>query len=256
MEETLHITVIQFDISWGNPDQNLRQLSKLISTIEYTNVIVLPEMFSTGFSMKPELFNIEHQKKVIKWMQKIARTKQCAICGSIIFKENNFYYNRFVWFDETNQEIFYNKKYLFSLVGEEKIYQKDTIASPIINYKNWKILPQICYDLRFPESARNTQSKNYDLLVYVANWPECRSYAWNALLKARAIENLAYIIACNRVGDDENGVFHSGNSQIINFDGTVLTKSQEGEPQIIHASLNKEKLLQFRIEFPFLNDII
>ncbi len=254
MDETLHITVIQFDISWENPDQNLSQLSKLISTIKHTNVIVLPEMFSTGFSMKPELFDIEHQEKVIKWMQKIARTKQCAICGSIIFKENNFYYNRLVWIDETGQEIFYNKKHLFSLVGEEKIYQKDTITAPIIKYKNWKILPQICYDLRFPESARN--KLNYDLLIYVANWPKRRSYAWNTLLKARAIENLAYTIACNRVGNDGNGVFHSGDSQILNFDGTVLSKSQKEEPQIIHTSLNKEKLVQFRRQFPFLNDII
>ncbi|MFV0529961.1 MAG: nitrilase-related carbon-nitrogen hydrolase [Flavobacteriales bacterium] len=254
MEIFLNIAVIQFDIVWENPDQNLMLLSRFIATIDQTDVIVLPEMFSTGFSMKPQLFDTQHQKKVMQWMQNIIETKKCAVCGSIIFKEHNVYYNRFIWMDETGQTIFYDKVHLFSLVGEEKIYQKGINPEPIIHYKNWKILPQICYDLRFPESARN--KSNYDLLLYVSNWPEVRSYAWNTLLKARAIENLVYTIACNRVGKDRNGIFHSGDSQIISFDGIVLNKAQKGKTQMIQSSLSKENLLKFRKQFPFLEDIL
>ncbi|APD07974.1 hydrolase MtnU [Flavobacteriaceae bacterium UJ101] len=254
--ENLHVSSVQFDISWENPDQNLTYLSQFISTIEKTNVIVLPEMFSTGFSMTPQLFENHHQENIISWMQNIAHTKQCAVCGSIIFKEKDTYYNRFLWIDETGQKIYYNKTHLFSLAGEEKVYQKDTTVAPIIHYKEWKIYPQICYDLRFPESSRNIQTKNYDLLIYVANWPERRSYAWNTLLKARAIENLSYVIATNRVGNDINQVNHSGDSQILNFEGNILKLAEKNTIQIVQTLLSKTKLIQFREKFSFLEDQI
>lgn len=254
--ENLHVTSIQFDSIWEKPDQNLAFLSQFILNITKTDVIILPEMFSTGFSMMPQSFEKQHQEKIIDWMRVISLTKQCAICGSIIFKENNRYYNRFIWIDETGQEIYYNKSYLFSLVGEEKVYQTDSSFAPVIYYKNWRIYPQICYDLRFPESARNTKKKNYDLLIYVANWPDRRSYAWNTLLKARAVENLAYVVASNRIGNDVHGVYHSGNSQILNFEGKVIEQAEKGKTQLIQASLSKRELLQFREKFPFLEDQI
>lgn len=252
--ENLIVSSVQFDIIWENSSENLAQLSQLIATIDKTHVIVLPEMFSTGFSMNPYFFGTEHQEQVMLWMQKIAVTKQCAICGSIIFKEKDIYYNRFIWIDETGQKSYYNKTHLFSLAGEEKTYQKDTSPAPIIHYKGWRIYPQVCYDLRFPESARNTKEKSYDLLIYVANWPERRSYAWNSLLKARAIENVAYTVACNRVGNDVHSIYHSGDSQILNFEGLVLEIAKKGKVHINHSFLSKTQLLQFRRNFPFLKD--
>lgn len=252
MVSTLSVSLIQFDIYWESPDENLKQLSQLISTLNQTDVIVLPEMFSTGFSMNPQRFGTDHQEKVITWMQKVAQEKNCAICGSFIFKEKENYFNRFVWVDETNQMIHYNKTHLFSLAGEEKVYQRDINSAPIIQYKGWKLLPQICYDLRFPESSRN--QLNYDILLYVANWPEKRSSAWNALLKARAIENVAYVVGCNRVGFDNNKIYHVGDSQILSFDGTFLQKSGKDTTQILQDTLHKNHLISFREKFSFLSD--
>ncbi len=252
MQSSLSISVIQFDICWENPDKNLAQLSELLSTIEQTDIIILPEMFSTGFSMHPQRFDTEHQKKVLNWIQKWAQEKNCALCGSLIFKEQDAYFNRFVWIDETQQVLYYNKTHLFSLAGEENVYQQDRNPPPVILYKGWKLFPQICYDLRFPESGRNRL--DYDLLLYVANWPEKRSFAWNALLKARAIENVAYVAACNRVGFDGNDIHHIGDSQILSFDGTLLQKTEKGAVQILQATLSKNQLVSFREKFSFLKD--
>ncbi len=249
--ENLTVSVIQFDIKWENTDYNLEYLASLINNVKKIDLIILPEMFTTGFIMNPKKMDSDHQSKVITWMQNIAKSKNCAICGSIIFKEENHYFNRFIWTDDTNQLITYNKNHLFTLAGEEKFYSRDHTEAPIIDYKNWRILPQICYDLRFPETARNTPNRNYDLLIYVANWPDRRSYAWKTLLKARAIENISYVVGCNRIGYDGNDVYHSGDSQIISYDGSILNNTNKHS---INYDLNKAELINFREKYSFLKD--
>jgi predicted amidohydrolase len=221
-----------------------------MSEKETFDLFVLPEMFASGFSMHPKNVAETMVGETVSWMKSLALKKNCAICGSLVIEENNSYYNRFI-FVHPNQEIdFYNKRHLFSLVGEEKVYTKGT-SKVIINYKGWKICPQICYDLRFPTFSRNQE--NYDLLLYVANWPKDRIQAWNILLKARAIENLCYTIGVNRIGTDHNNHQYSGHSQVIDELGNIILAAEDNFGVYI-INLNKEKMLETRKKLNFLND--
>ncbi len=249
---TLSITILQTNLFWEDKGANLDLLTKKIGSIEaYTEVIVLPEMFSTGFSMQPEKFAENMDGPTVDWMRRMAVEKKAIITGSLIIKEEEKYYNRLIWMLPNGTLGYYDKRHLFAFAGEDQYYSagnKRLIAS----VKGWKINLQICYDLRFPVWARQ-QGEEYDVLLYVANWPEKRNHAWKTLLTARAIENQCISIGVNRVGLDGNNIAHSGDSLIIGPLGEVLYHCAY-EEDVFTITLQKEELTNARTQFPFWKD--
>jgi predicted amidohydrolase len=244
-------TLIQAPLVWENAAENLAYFQYKIATLtEETDLIVLPEMFATGFSMNPKNIAETMNGKSVSWMQKTAQTKNCAITGSLIIAENGHFYNRLLFVYPSGEIVFYDKKHLFSLAGEDKIYTAGN-NKLIIAYKNFKICLMICYDLRFPVFTRNTT--DYDLLIFVANWPDTRINAWDTLLKARAIENMCYTIGVNRIGTDNSKLNYIGHSQAIDYLGNYLIKPQTTEG-VFNCQLDKEKMLKVREKLGFLND--
>jgi omega-amidase len=252
----LKITLIQSDLFWENKEQNLKMFAEKIHAIDKSpDLIVLPEMFTTGFSMRPEIFGESITDNTTSWMKEQARKKNCSITGSFICEENKQYFNRLVWASPDGHITFYDKRHLFSMGEENKHYTAGN-SSLIIDLNGWKIKPLICYDLRFPVWSRNSNETNnsYDVLIYVANWPERRSQAWKSLLPARAIENQCYVVGLNRVGNDENNISHSGDSAVIDFMGSVISKIQPHEEATETITLKKQELNNFRRDFPVLLD--
>jgi omega-amidase len=250
----LSVSIIQSNLFWENADLNLKQFETKINLIsEETDVIVLPEMFTTGFTMNPTVFSETHKGKGFCWMQKMAASKKCAIVGSISVNENGLYYNRLYWVFPDGSFQFYNKRHLFSM-GKENEYYSSGKEKIIIEYKGWKICPLVCYDLRFPVYSRNTKNNTYDVLLYVANWPSIRVFPWMQLLIARAIENQCYVVGVNRVGEDGNKVLHSGNSLVVNYRGEIINNLKPNEEKTEIVILNKNILVEFRGAFPVLND--
>jgi omega-amidase len=247
--QALNFTVVQTELFWEDIDANLLHLSDKLNDIEGTDLVILPEMFTTGFSMRPEMFARKSTEKGIAWMQHMAFQKNAAVMGSIMHEQDGAYYNALVFVAPGQDPLFYFKRHLFS-PGEEPAHYTKGSERLLIQYKGWKICPLICYDLRFPVFSRNTD--NYDVLVYVANWPEKRNYAWQQLLRARAIENQCYVIACNRLGEDGNGVNHIGNSGIINYMGEEISFGQDDK--VFRFNLDKSSLLDYRKQFPVLED--
>lgn len=248
----LKIALIQTDIVWQNATQNrIRYSEKIYKIQEQVDVFILPEMFSTGFSMHPEGISETMQGETLTWMKKVAFEKKAAICGSIIIFEENKYYNRFLFVEPSGDVEVYDKRHLFSLAGEEKVYAQGN-EKLIIEYKDWKICPLVCYDLRFPVWSRNME--DYDVLFYVANWPKVRIAAWDALLKARAIENLCYVVGVNRVGVDENNYEYSGHSATYDCLGEKLTHSIPNHEGIEIIELQKQQISKTRNKLNFLND--
>lgn len=262
----LLVTLIQTHLHWEDKAANLQMLEEKISSIkEKTEVVILPEMFSTGFSMNTEQLAETMDGQTVQWMKKIAAANKIILTGSLIIKEQapstsesagrEVYYNRLVWMLPNGQYGIYDKRHLFAFAGEDKHYTagaKRLIAA----VKGWKINLQVCYDLRFPVWARQQsqpEGPEYDILLYVANWPERRSHAWKTLLQARAIENQCYVMGVNRVGNDGNGIYHSGDSMIIDPVGEVLYTKKE-EEDIYTISLDKEHLIGAREKLPFLKD--
>ncbi|MBA4196846.1 MAG: amidohydrolase [Chitinophaga sp.] len=255
---TLTFSLIQTNLFWENKQANLQMLEEKINAIkEKTEVVVLPEMFSTGFSMQPEKFAETMDGDTINWMKKVAANKKVIVTGSLIIKENDAFYNRLIWMLPNGQYGYYNKRHCFAYAEEDKHYTPGN-KRLIAQVKGWKINLQICYDLRFPVWARQQKADadneaEYDVLLYVANWPERRNTAWKTLLTARAIENQCYVIGVNRVGNDGNNIYHSGDSMVINPLGEVMY-SKAHEEDIFTIILNREDLLNIRSKFPFLND--
>ena len=248
----LKIALIQANLVWHNVKENRNQFSKKINAIkESVDVIVLPEMFTTGFSMQPKEVAESMQGETVKWMQKLASERNTAIAGSIIILENNNYFNRFLFVHPSGKIDSYDKRHLFTLAGEHEVYKQGDKKS-IIHYKGWKICPLICYDLRFPVWARNIE--NYDVLLYVANWPKPRINAWDILLKARAIENMCYTIGVNRVGADANNLEYSGHSVAFDFLGNEIAQILPSKEEVITFTINKETLLETRRKLNFLAD--
>ena len=252
-QENLNISLIQTHLHWQDVDANLNHFTDLISDIATTDLIVLPEMFTTGFTMQPELNAEEQGGNGLQWMQQIAKQKNCAITGSIAVKENNHYYNRlyFVFPDGTYQQ--YNKRHLFRMGNEHQHYTAGD-TKIIIDYLGWKICPLVCYDLRFPIWSRNTKQNTYDVLLYVANWPEARSFPWQQLLIARAIEIQSYVVGVNRVGLDGNNINHSGNSLVLSPKGETLLNFTANNTKCKNVSLNYFSLIEFRKQFPAMLD--
>lgn len=248
----LKVTIIQANLVWENALQNRSNFETKISTVsEKTDLIVLPEMFTTGFSMHPKFLAETMNGDSVNWMVHLANKNGVAICGSLIIEENRQFYNRFLFVTPNGKIHTYNKRHLFTLAGEQHQYTAGNELN-IIEYKGWKICPQVCYDLRFPVWSRNTQ--NYDLLIYVANWPKQRIKAWNTLLQARSIENMSYTIGVNRVGIDQNGNEYSGNSKVISYLGEELSHTYLNQESIHTITLNKSEQETTREKFGFLND--
>ena len=247
----MKIALIQTELSWENPNENKALLQEKINAIsQYVDLIVLPEMFTSGFTMNPKNVAQTMQGDAISWLKETAKSKDCAITGSLVIEENGNYFNRLVFVFPTGEIQTYDKRHLFTLAGEEKVYTagKDKL---ILEYKGFKICPLICYDLRFPVFARNVE--DYDVLIYVANWPKPRVNAWDILLKARAVENMSYVIGVNRVGMDANNLEYIGHSQAIDFLGNYIQEPQEIEGVFI-VELDKNEMLETRKKLNFLND--
>lgn len=247
----MKVAILQTDLVWENPIYNRLTIeSKVLSSDKKFDLLVLPEMFTSGFTMNPERVAETMEGETIEWLKSLAKQKKTAIIGSLVIEEEGNYYNRLVFVTPKKEVQFYDKKHLFTLVGEEKVYMSGT-EKVIFEYKDWKICPQVCYDLRFPVFARNVE--DYDLLVYVANWPKIRTQAWGALLKARAIENMSFVIGVNRVGKDNNGYDYIGHSQVIDELGNeLIAPFEESDLQVV--SLNKKKMNESRTKLNFLND--
>ena len=260
---SLRLSLIQTSLFWEDKGANLDKLAQIIRDMEVaTEVIILPEMFSTGFSMQPEKLAESMDGPTVDWMRRLSREKKTIITGSIIIEENGNYYNRLIWMLPNGELGYYDKRHLFAFAGEDQLYtpgNKRLIAS----VKGWKINLQICYDLRFPVWARqqslthsNVEEENkteYDILLYVANWPEKRSHAWKTLLTARAIENQCFTVGVNRVGLDGNNIAHSGDSMVVGPLGEVLYHCAY-EEDVFHIQLQKEEIKNTRTKFPFWKD--
>lgn len=245
----INVTLIQSDIIWEDRISNLKKYQEKINQIESTDLIILPEMFTTGFSISPKGISENMNGETIKWMKQNSHKMNSAICGSIIIEEDSKYFNRFIWVNPDGSIHHYDKRHLFSFAGENENYTPGN-EKIIIEYKGWKICPLICYDLRFPVWSRN--SEDYDLLIYVANWPDKRKSAWKSLLTARAIENQCYVIGVNRVGEDSKN-YYSGDSSLINALGETLYTNSHIE-EIYSNTISKYDLNKIRTQLPFLND--
>jgi omega-amidase len=243
----LRVSLVQFEIAWEDPLANCALLEeKLQCLANQTDVVVLPEMFSTGFSMNDKGAEIGHGP-VIQWIKLMANRLNALVVGSIKCKENNQFFNRFVAFTPNGEKFSYDKKHLFRMGGEDQFYTAGN-EKRIISYKNWNIAAFVCYDLRFPVWSRNVDLA-YDLAIYVANWPAVRSHAWNTLLRARAIENLAYVVGVNRIGQDGNEIQYQGDSALISYLGNDLL-NLSNEDAIQTHSISKSDLIEFREKFP------
>ena len=249
------ITIIQTNLHWEDKRANLKMLQQKIEDMkEKTEIVVLPEMFTTGFSMKPEILAERMDGETVQWMKRIAAEKKIILTGSVIIEEDGKYFNRLIWMLPNGEYGVYDKRHLFAYADEHAHYaagNKKLIAS----VKGWKINLQICYDLRFPVWTRQDfQSENkYDLLINVANWPEKRSIAWQTLLRARAIENQCFVAGVNRTGDDGNKINYCGDSTIIDPLGEILFEKNK-EENIFTFTLQKEKVTATREQFPFWKD--
>jgi predicted amidohydrolase len=249
MVNNLKLAVIQTDLHWEDKSKNIKMFNDLLNNID-SDVIILPEMFNTGFSMRPEILSESMSDDSVKWMIKKSSELNSAICGSLIISDSGKYYNRFVWIEPNGRVVTYDKRHLFGFADEDKHYTSGQ-QRVIIEYKGWKILPLICYDLRFPVWSRNND--DYDLMIYVANWPQARRNAWRTLLQARSIENQSFVVGVNRIGDDGSGKPHSGDSMIIDPLGDILFDAQN--KNIIHTeTIEINKLYSYRQKFPFLKD--
>ena len=252
MQNELKVIGIQTDLVWENPSENRTNLAKLIHQLDNdVDLIVLPEMFTSGFTMEPNKVAETMDGKTIDWMKTIAKNKNCAITGSLIITENDNFYNRLLFVHPSGKIEMYDKRHSFTLAGEHEKYTSGN-ATLIVNYKGWKICPFICYDLRFPVWSRNT--KNYDLLIFMANWPVKRINAWDILLKARGIENMSYTIGVNRIGLDANDYKYSGHSAIIDYLGKELSILEANKSGIVTAILNRKNQNKTRNSLGFLND--
>lgn len=249
--ESLRISLFQIPLQWENPEANRLYIRQQIEQMtDTTDLIVLPEMFTTGFTMQATSWAEPHPHTTVAWMQKLAAAANSLLIGSIIVEENNHYYNRLYAVQPDGKMHYYDKRHLFSYAGENRQYSAGT-KKLVFEYQGWKICPLICYDLRFPVWSRNTE--NFDLLIYIANWPESRVAAWDQLLPARAIENICYTAGVNRVGTDKQHLPYPGHSGVWDPLGQLLTPSSSS-PAIITTQLDKNTLQKTREKFRFLED--
>lgn len=255
----LTITTIQTDLRWEDKGANLRHLEdRIFSLTGPAEIVVLPEMFSTGFSMRPRDLAEKMDGPTIQWMRDVAARKRIILTGSIIAEDGGHYFNRLVWMLPNGKYGYYDKRHRFAYAGEDAHYTAGT-KRLVASVKGWRVLLLVCYDLRFPVWSRQRRSEDqgqdheYDLMIYVANWPERRSHAWKALLQARAIENQSYVVGVNRIGDDGHGIHHSGDSMIVDPLGEVIYHAADRN-EAFTLTLQKDDLTRVRERFPFWKD--
>ena len=251
----IKIASIQSNIIWENPKANRLEYDKLFQSLEPVDLIILPEMFTTGFSMKTENIAENNSGETLFWLQEHSKSLHTCILGSLPIKENNKFFNR-LYVVKPNEIQYYDKRYLFSMAYEDRHYSKGE-KELVFELKGWKIKTLICYDLRLQLWSKNKYKNNefnYDILVYVANWPAVRSNAWKSLLKARAIENMSYVVGVNRIGQDANEIKYNGNSRVYDFKGERMDDFMDNIPRVQINNLDKNELDSFRNKFPVLKD--
>lgn len=246
----LTIALVQTTVVWEDKKANLNHFTNVLQSAPNSDLMVLPEMFNTGFSMNPDKNGETMNGETIQWMFQMSKQLDTEICGSLIIEENQQYFNRFVKVTPQGEMSHYDKRHAFSMAGEDKVFTKGQ-RRVVWETKGWKICPQVCYDLRFPIWSRN--DSGYDLLLYTANWPTKRIHHWLALTKARAIENQCYLAAVSRIGKDGEGIEYNGNSIVCDFDGEVMSHN-EGDDTIIIAQLSYDNLQRRRQQFGVLRD--
>ncbi len=256
--QDLKVTFIQTILHWENIDENLEMFSEKISSIkEKTDLIILPEMFSTGFTMNAKSLAEKTEGKTMQWLKEKAKEKNCIITGSIIVKDSLpvgkgtgwAYFNRLIWMKPNGSFEFYDKRHLFRYANEQNFYSPGN-KKLIVELKGWKVCPMICYDLRFPVWIRNSIKQHYDVLIFVANWPERRNHSWKTLLLARAMENQSYVIGVNRIGNNGKNIYHSGDSAVINPKGEIISSAKANEDLVETVTLSYEELTEWRKIFP------
>lgn len=252
MRTPLKVSLFQIPLIWETPISNRKAIESLfLKTESNTDLILLPEMFTSGFTMEPKKVAEPMDGPTVAWMELLAQEHQVAVGGSLVIQEGDHYYNRFLFVTSDGEIQYYDKRHTFTLAGEHKAYKAGE-NDGLIQYKGWKICLRVCYDLRFPVWSRNTS--DYDVLIYVANWPKPRIHAWDTLLKARAIENMAYCIGVNCVGTDPNGNQYPGHSAIYDTLGNLITDKISQKTIVLKASIDYEALKVQRRYLPFLKD--
>ena len=253
MMHPLKISIVQTDIAWENKQENLRMLREKLHALRgTTEIVVLPEMFSTGFTMKSRELAEPVSGITVRILKELAADFQLALCGSFICSERSNYYNRSFFITPEGEEFYYDKRHLFRM-GNEAEYFSSGNNKLIISYRGWNICLLVCYDLRFPVWSRNVNNE-YDLLIYVASWPQARRLAWDTLLCARALENMCYVCGVNRIGVDGNKLIYNGGSVVFSAKGEVLASVPDGEEGIETVSLSLISLQQLRDKFPVWKD--
>lgn len=253
MKDTLDITLVQTPLHWEDPKANLIMFESLINQHNpKSSLIILPEMFTTGFSMNPSYLAEEMDDEAVCWLSAMAKKYKSILIGSLAIKENDKFYNRLVWMQPNGEYGYYDKRHLFSYAGENQHFTQGQ-KRLITQVNGWRICTLICYDLRFPVWSRQQSNAEFDVLIYVANWPKRRSIAWNTLLRARAIENQCYVVGVNRTGTDGMNIEYIGDSQIISPLGETIFHTQD-ETKLHTQSLLKKEIESVRTQFPFLSD--
>lgn len=251
----LRITMVQTSLHWENQQRNLEMFEKLLSGIKKgsTDLIVLPEMFATGFTMNVKKVADVMDGDAVAWMKKISLNKNAGVCGSLVIKSKNKFYNRLICMMPDGFLKTYDKRHLFRMAKEHRYYTAGQ-QKLIVKWKGWTICPLVCYDLRFPVWSRNEKRNPYDVLIYVANWPERRRNSWQVLGCARAIENQSYVVAVNRIGKDGNGIVYSGDSAVFDPHGIKISKTIARQTSVETVNLSSKKLMDWRKIFPALTD--
>jgi omega-amidase len=248
----MKLTLIQPDIIWENKSGNLERLGDMISKIPAgADIIILPEMFNTGFSVITGDLSEPPYSGTFNWMQSIARKHNCGVCGSYIVSENGNFYNRWIFVSPDNEPLKYDKRHLFSLSGEDKMFTRGR-ERIVFNFRGMRICPNVCYDLRFPVWSRNRN--DYDLLINSSNWPESRRDVWITLLKARALENQCFVAGVNRIGTDGTGIKYCGDSMILGPKGEIIAEGKQNQESLISGDILINELSDFRKKFPVTND--
>ncbi|GAO30330.1 amidohydrolase [Geofilum rubicundum] len=248
MLDELKLSLVQFDIAWEDMEVNFHKVSEMLENDHFNSgLIILPEMFNSGFTMRPErIASDETNRRVINWMKEMAHKHEATILGSMAYHEEGRYYNRFLAVEPNGHLTSYNKRHLFRMTGEQNVYEKGE-DRVIIQVGKWRVALFVCYDLRFPVWSRNL--KEYDMAVYVANWPHKRREVWQTLLKARAIENQCYVVGVNRVGKSPSE-YYSGQTMLIDYQGAVLNEAADNIEVVVTGMVNLNDLEAFRTTFP------
>ncbi len=250
--QDLNLCLLQANLQWENPEANRAHFESMMEeAAPETDMFMLPETFTTGFPVDPDRFAEKEDGISLRWMHEMAQHHQAVVCGSLLMKHAKSFYNTFVWMTPSGEKLTYRKRHVFRMGGEHNLIQPGH-ENILLTLKGWKIRPQICYDLRFPVWSRNrfeTSGFDYDLLLYVANWPAVRSFAWKQLLVARAIENQCFVAGLNRVGSDPDGLAYTGDSVVLDARGESLVAGSTGKEERLQIQLKSNDLLQFRDQF-------